>query len=203
MSASKTSIASGALLANSQESLGSIEDQDPNAVMIRSIYDLVVLELQTEDWFFNRTRLQLSKLAAAPDFGSWQNQFTLPADLTNIRSLADEVSDIPKYAFEREGAKILTNRDVVYMKYNHLVEDVGLWPPYFVSLVEAKLAYKIAPKLQKDETKVARIKEDLIDAWDEARSGNNHDAYFENASGFTDGQTDAAIGMRFDGGRPC
>ncbi|KKN27272.1 hypothetical protein LCGC14_0866260 [marine sediment metagenome] len=196
MVANRTSIANGALLANGQETLGSLEDNTPTAVKIRAIFDLVLLELQTQDWYFNRTRIELTRLEAAPDFGNWLYQYNLPGDLTNIIALVDEVSDIPKYAFEREGAKILTNRETVFLKYNQLIEDVGLMPPWFVNLMEAKLAYKLAPKLQKDENKLKRIKEDLIDAWDEARSGNGQDAFFADEFGDTNGNTDAAIGMR-------
>lgn len=196
MAASRTSIANGALLANGQETLGSLEDNKPTAVRIRAIFDLKLLELQTQDWYFNRTRIQLTRLEAAPDFGSWLYQYNLPSDLTNIRSLADEVSDIPKYAFDREGTKILTNRETVFLKYNQLIEDVGLMPPWFVVLMEAKLAYTLAPKLQKDEKKIQRIKEDLIDAWDEARSGNAQDSYFADAFGDTDGNSDVYQGMR-------
>ena len=45
-------------------------------------------------------------------------------------------------------------------------------------------------------SKCKRIKEDLIDAWDEARSGNGQDSFFADEFGSTDGNTDIALGLR-------
>ena len=58
------------------------------------------------------------------------------------------------------------------------------------------MAYTLEQKLKKDEKKIQRIKEDLIDAWDEARSNAAQDAWFVDAFGSTDGNTDVFQGMR-------
>ncbi len=198
MAASPTSIANGALLANGQETLGSLDDNDPNAVKIRAIYDLVLKELQAEDWFFTRTRVELTQLAAEPTFGSYDYQYSLPPDFCANLVLVDEDFESIKYRFTREGQNILTNREEGFLKYNKLVEEVGYFPPWFLSLFEAKLAYKLAPKLVKDETIVTRLKDDLDEAWNDARSGNSQDDYFEDAHGDTDGNTDWSRGQRTD-----
>jgi len=196
MAASKTSIANGALLELGQETIGSIEDQDPNAVKIKAIYDLVLYELQSQDWFFTRDRVELSRLDDAPAFGSYDYQYNLPDDLVNIVATVDEYSDEIKYRYKREGRKILSNREEIFLIYNQLITQVGYMPPWFVRLFEMSLAGRLAPKIVKDEIIIKRIETHLVDAWDDARSGNAQDSYFEDEHGDTDGNKDWAYGER-------
>lgn len=195
---SETSIANRALLELGQETIGSLNDRDPNAVKIKGIYALTNRELQSQDWFFTRTRMEITRLEAEPAFGTWKVQYVLPADLHNIIALSDQFNDFVKYRYVREGDKLFTNRTEGFLRYNQLIEDVSRMPPWYTDLFGLTLARRLSPQVNKDEAVIARIDRALIDAWDEARSGNAQDAYFEDAHGDTDGNVDVTFGLRDD-----
>lgn len=192
MADDKTMICNIALWSVGQDSIASIDANDPISLKMNTMFETIVKELLGEDWFFNRARVQLTQLVTAPAFGTWDYQYSIPADCLYIRGLGDVDYDKIKYPFVREGQYILTNQTEAYLHYNQFLQDdsgvsnVSLMPVWFHRLISARLAHVMAPNI----TENMRHRQKAEIEWDRAylfaREKNGEEAYYEYEEGNRD-----------------
>jgi len=148
-------IVNQALSALGEARITSLSDPCPAAILAQSLYESVRdTEISRYSWNFARTRTQLGRLAEAPLFG-WSFQYLLPTDNLRVLQagpwpqavLSDFIGDENRN-WTIEGRHLLSNQgppmNLIYLKR---VDDPALYPPAFVEVLAAKLAWRMCERL--------------------------------------------------------
>jgi len=143
--------------------LSSLEDDTKAARLANDIYEFCLLEVADMDidWKFMTARKKLAALATDPAFGSYDHQYTLPANCRRILNMCDLNGDKVEYPFRREvyvddsdiqTDVILTSQDDVYVKFIVLRTDESKYPAWFAKLISDKISMVLAePMKQRTE----------------------------------------------------
>jgi len=137
--ASEIEIVSNALILLGDKSVTSFEEASDRALLVKSLYtstrDAV---LRAHPWNFAIRRKVVAKDAAAPVFGEFKTQFTLPTDPYCLRVL--DVDDDPEIRFKIEGRKILADVETLNLRYVARIVDTNEYDALFLTTLEARLA---------------------------------------------------------------
>lgn len=123
---------------------------NPRWLLAQQFYDQVQDTLLTEHaWAFAIERVSLDTTATTEPWG-WQFEAALPADYLAAQRTAGSA------AFQREGARLLTNEDPLQLTYTARIIDVTRWPPSFTSAFVAALTAAFAEQItgQLDKHKI-------------------------------------------------
>lgn len=126
-----------------EETIGSIDEASPRAGVCDNFYDHTVEEvLRLHDWNCARARAELAPLVETPPM-EWNYYYQLPVGCLAVRAVQD-AGGSGGYAWEREGSRIVTNQEEVFLVYTTtpLVFDSTLR-----SAIAARLAWYMAYKL--------------------------------------------------------
>lgn len=95
-------------------------------------------------WRFLMTKKNLTKDASAP-IGEWANSFIIPGEALSVPQAIFSSSNgvIGERDYEVFGRRIYTNFETVLMDFTEAKPE-SEWPPYFVALMDAALAARIA-----------------------------------------------------------
>lgn len=142
--------------------LSSLEDDTKAAKLANGIYEYCLLEVtdMAIDWKFLTARKKLAAIAD-PSFGSYDHQYTLPANCRRILCMCDVDGDKLEYEYRREvyvddsdnqTDVILTSQDEVYVKFIILRTDESKYPAWFAKLISDKISMVLAePMKQRTE----------------------------------------------------
>lgn len=193
MADNKQAIASIASLSLGQDAISdfSATSNEPMAKKIWGIFEQVVLELQGEDWFFNRARKSISVTTSAePSFGRYDYAYAIPSECVFIRGLCDRYNDDVRYEYERQGQYILTNQpSPIYLLYNERLvlanglSNIARMPVYFHRLISARIAYILGPNVTENQKIRSKVELEWQSAQLTAREKNGEDAYVEDEGG--------------------
>jgi hypothetical protein len=183
--ADKTEIVNLALTSIGGPPIADIEDDSPQAVVARTIYN-ACRDFVLEDfpWAFARKRVAVQKSTTAPVF-EYQYKYDLPADYLRMLKVypsygLDEfmqtigfgggyVGYVAYYGmylqylrskgYIIEGKYLFTNKDNtnddVFILYTARVEDEGQWTPHFGFALSYLLAARMAPRIKQSTEDVA------------------------------------------------
>jgi hypothetical protein len=141
MAYTKTSISNDALTELGRAMIVSLdEDSEPARIINQTFDGLLDREVGRHAWSFARSRSELAPLSAAPAFG-WNYQFQLPADCLRV---LDEINEEP---YRREGNRLLSDSNVLQIRYIRRVTDLNELTPSFVTAFVFRLASKLAVPL--------------------------------------------------------
>lgn len=141
---SSVAICSNALLALGAHPINSFDEDTDHARLCSNLYPTVRNKiLRAHPWNCAIKRLVLSPVSATPAFG-FSFQFALPGDLLRVLSVGEPHDDIP---YRIEGNRLLTDVQVVRLRYVFRNEDESTWDAALVDVAEvmmqAKLAYAV------------------------------------------------------------
>lgn len=167
--ASEIGICNQAILEVAGQPITSLLDDSLEARVCNSVYtasrDFV---LEQREWSFSIKRAVLAKSTAAPAFG-YTNRFKLPADCLRVLECWDSVdSDQPNpLQWEKEGEYVLSNSDVIYLKYVSQVTDPNQFSAGYSKALVFYLASRLAIPVQNSkslqEEKFSIYKDSLYD----------------------------------------
>lgn len=131
-------ICSNALVRLGQTPIQSFDEPTDMAILCKNLYAAKSLYvLSCFPWSFAFKYAQLSRLTVAPSM-QWKYQFELPPDKTSNNPAAVYFSDLPGAlpvtCFEITGSKLLSNSQMVYVKYQGRPDETT-WPHYFTELM--------------------------------------------------------------------
>lgn len=136
------------------ERIGSIDDNNKRAVLMKDLFPIVTNELlESGFWNFAMSRKELAKSPTSPTFG-WGNAFQLPYDFNRLYKISSEndkggTGHLPEYfpvnfthnpGFVIEGDKLLTDLDRVFCVYAKKDVDVSDYSSGFIKATYLKLA---------------------------------------------------------------
>lgn len=182
MAISKLSIINMGLLQVGAAKLSSLEDDVKAARLATEMYEFCLLEVvdMAVNWKFMTARKKLDRIAD-PLFGSYDHQYTLPANCRRIIAMCDEDGDDKEYRYRREvyvddadnqTDVVLTNEDDVYIKFIVLRTDESKYPAWFAKLVADKISMVLAEPM-KQRTEIYNKLRFIWDMdFDLAKSGN-------------------------------
>ncbi len=170
MPSSSTEICNRAImLCGVGEEIASLDERSPEALACNSVYEKTVREMQREfDWNFNRKIQTLSLVEEDPNDGiEYDYSYGLPSDCVAPRNIVSGAkpetpqSRIP-YEIGSDGTQTLlyTDQEDAVLRYSASITDEALFPDDFCEALSHRIAYKIAPRLIEDPSKMA----DKIDA---------------------------------------
>jgi len=141
---SKIEIINLGLILAHQPTIFTIDEDNKRARTAKAVYPIALSEvLSDRNWGFAVKRENLSLDAATPEF-DWSYGFTKPNDyLKMIQTENDE-------DYTEEGGLILSNNNVLRIKYLFLQENSNVYTPGFVSTLSARLASIFAISLAQD-----------------------------------------------------
>lgn len=134
-----------------------LDDNDASAVICNAAYALAKAELlEVREWTFAVVRAVLEP-STPPLFG-YKNSFDVPENVSRVV----EVSDNPdfrrevrgKFKWVKEADAILSDADVLYVRWLIVDIDENLFTPAFTNAFSYKLAAEIAMPLSEDMSKV-------------------------------------------------
>lgn len=202
----KVAIANVAILSLGQDLISSLTANEVMAKKINAIFEQTVLELEANDWFFNRhfePRAITSTTAGTPTAGRFEYGYRIPSDSVFLRGLCDAYNEDIRYGYERRGRYIVTNQpSPVYLLYNEKLvrsngeSDISIMPLWFHRLISARLAYILAPNVTENQKLRGKIEIEWSKAYLHAREMNGEDAYVKDEQGnedWRDGARDTAL----------
>jgi hypothetical protein len=104
--------------------------------------------LRDHPWNFAVKRTTTAPSSTDPSWG-FDYQHPLPADFLRLL----EVRDLSTGEYQVENGNILTDEDVLYIRYIREVTDPNEYDALFVDAVAARLAYELAEALTQSNTK--------------------------------------------------
>jgi len=135
----KVDVCSRALVMMGADPISSFTDGTTESDAASHLYDdTVANELSSYPWSFSKKQEQLSRVTAAPQ-ANFTAQYIRPADCLRIDRLTSNDWDVP---FRTVGDRLLCNasdEEVLTATYTANIA-VSEWPPYFLTLVELRLA---------------------------------------------------------------
>ena len=205
MADNKVAIANIAVLSLGQDLISSLTANEPMAKKLNAIFEQTVLELEANDWFWNRhfePRAITSTSAGTPTTGRFKYGYQIPSDSVFLRGLCDVFNEDVRYRFERRGRYIVTNQpSPIYLLYNEKLvrdngdSDISLMPLWFHRLISARLAYILAPNVTENQKLRGKIEIEWSKAYLHAREMNGEDAFVQDEQGdenWRDGARDVA-----------
>ena len=125
-------------------------------------------EVQKHPWAFAMARSTLAEDTSEPDF-EWPRQFVLPADCLRPWRMWNTVVT-PNYVVE--GKRLLTDEEVVYLRYIKRVEVTTEFDVLFVEALYTRLAMKASQRLTSSRAKLSDLAAQYSRAIGEARLSN-------------------------------
>lgn len=158
--ASKVDIVNRALTKLNARRITSLNDGTKNAADASAVYDGILEEVLTSfAWNFATRRVKLAQLATDPVYG-YDFQYRLPSEPKVMRvweAVTDSEVFIKGWVIEGddEGQLLLTNLNVIYIKYTALVIDTERFSPWMLECMNtrlaAELAYPVTGKQKQEE----------------------------------------------------
>lgn len=105
--------------------------------------------LRDHPWNFAVTRANLAPVATAPAWG-FTNAFNLPSDCLRLLEVKDQRSE----DYQVESRQILSDADVLYIRYIRQVTDPNRMDATVVDLMAARLALELCESLTQSNTKL-------------------------------------------------
>ena len=138
-------MSSNALLRIGHNEINSFSDAGAGAKIASNIYNIIYEnELTIHPWRFAIGKVALSQLVAAP-LNEWERAYQLPGDLLTV------IQVYPRTEFELYEDKLYANVDTVEIDYLFKPTETTL-PPYFVKLMELRLASEFAVSVTHNRT---------------------------------------------------
>ena len=156
-------ICNNSLLMIGADMITSLEDDAPEAKVMKSFYynarDMV---LEDANWTFATKRFVPALSATAPAFG-WTSAFPIPSDIVRVTNVlrepftagffyGNEFPEEYKVPHVVEGNEILCNESTIYCLGVRRMEDEGGYSPLFVEALTAFLAFKAALPIAQSST---------------------------------------------------
>lgn len=151
MANTELDLANAALGLIGEAPLSSFSDDRPAATAIQSrLPNLRDALLRSHPWNFAVTRAQLSRLAAAPDFG-FAHAYMLPDDYLRLMAVNDGRDN---FQIERFSAMrvLLSDADAIDLRYIARITSPGGWDALFYEAMAAILALDLASSVLKGDT---------------------------------------------------
>jgi len=147
--ASKVDIINRALTKLNAKRITSINDGTKNSVEAKSVWDGILDEvLASFAWNFSTRRVKLAQLATDPIYG-YDFQFRVPSEPKVLR-IWEAVNDAGTFTKgwviegDDEGQLLLTNLNVIYIKYTARIIDTERFSPWMVECMATRLAAELA-----------------------------------------------------------
>jgi len=135
--ATDVSMSSNALLRIGDNAINSFSDSGAGAKIASNIFDTVYEnELTVHPWRFAIGKVALSQLVDTP-LNEWEYAYQLPGDLLAV------IQVYPRTEFEIYEDKLYSNMNTTEIDYQFKPNETSL-PPYFVKLMELRLASEFA-----------------------------------------------------------
>jgi len=150
--ASKTDIASQALLRIGQNVINDLDDtSDPTARIAKVFYQDVVREVtRSHGWNCLKSRANLALNTQPPSFG-WVSSFTLPTECVRLITVNGYDDSYVQDIYEIEGRNILTDAVECKITYIPYTPDTTKYDPLLVQAIVTLLASRLASKIGKDD----------------------------------------------------
>lgn len=166
--ASQVEIANRALDLLGATPIVALTEDSENARAINRCYNIILRSmLRKHVWNCAKKRVVLAPLAATPAF-DYTYQFQLPSDC--LRPIFP--SDVTDWSVEKGGVLLTNDGNVLNLLYIAMLDDPNDMDDCFVEVFAAELAVKNCEKLTQSVSKRKEAKEELKDAWSDARKAN-------------------------------
>lgn len=136
--------------------------------------------LRDHPWNFAIKRVTTAPLSTAPAWG-FTYQHELPSDFLRLI----EILDLSQGEYQLESGKVLTDENVLYIRYVALVTDPNEYDTLFIDAVAARLAYEMCEALTQSNQKKQILWEEYTESVRKARmvdAVENPPAVFEEDS---------------------
>lgn len=154
MSLSQTEICNLALTFIGGSRISSLDDDSKEALICKLSWDIALDEvLVAHPWGFSTARASLARLSDEPVF-EWSYQYLLPSDcLRVVRVNGDYAYSVESYDDGASGYNkiLLSNQKEVNALYIRKVDNVAMFPAYFVTALAYRLASQLAFTLSDDD----------------------------------------------------
>mgnify|MGYP002641322725 CR=1 FL=1 len=158
MSVTKTDIVNAALIRLGANRVNSIDDNNPRARIMKDLYEIIRKRILEEHrWSFATGRSELTKSGTTPDFG-YTYYYVLPSDYLYIQS------DANGYLYEIEGSLLLSNENLVQVKYTKDETSPSKFSANFVKAFFLELAMEACYAITESHILVAslRAEKDMV-----------------------------------------
>jgi hypothetical protein len=125
--------------------------------------------LRKHPWNFATKRIILDTVSADPPAFGYENAFPLPDDFIRVHTVYSGGILIDEAMYRVESARLLTDRDELWLKYIWDLDDTRLFDPLFDRYLAASLAETISPILTASSASLEEIHRQLKDAERAAR----------------------------------
>jgi len=167
--ATKISICSAAAVMIGDEVISAIPGASRASRVCDQIYDNTLSQLLAlYPWKFAKAQASLAKLTATPLFQEFKNAFQLPPGFQRV------IRTEYKTDYRIHQNLLYSNQEAVNLEYA-FSPDVGQLPPYFVRVVELKIAQFLAIAVAEDNSKAKTLKDEYDLAIMQAKSIDSHD----------------------------
>lgn len=124
-------------------------DDSTNGQLCSMFFDSVRDEiLESEDWKCATARAKLAQISTAPAF-EYDHQYALPNDCLRPLIICDKNGTKFDVPWVIEGRNLLTDEDVVYIKYIKRETDLSKWTPTLIKVFVLKMAIELCTPLSK------------------------------------------------------
>lgn len=140
--ATKFTIASQALIKVGGTPITSFDGTDRQSVVVSNLYDDTKKGLMYYTfWNFATHKVQLSQLVETPVDTNYTSAYQLPGDYIRVKGVFDSAGRL-RGDYSVENNKIYASFNPLNLEYIRL-KDESDFPPFFVEVLIAKLAYEI------------------------------------------------------------
>lgn len=159
---SEVAICNAALAKVSNNRIASLTEGSTAGDLCNEMYERIRDRLlRRHIWNFNKKRVKLAQLSAAPVFG-WTHAYQLPSDwVRNIGVYPDSSALNQTHGYEVEGRTILSGHENIYLVYGAKVTD----PNEFDDMFREALAYALAVELAVPLAKSATLRDRMNEAF--------------------------------------
>ena len=142
MAVTKFTIATQALLKVGGTPITTFDGTDRQSVVVSNMYeDTKKSLLYYTFWNFATEKTQLAKLSESIADASYDYVYQLPGDTVRVKGIFD-ISGNNSSDFSVEKSRIFSNMNPMYVEYIQ-EKDESDFPPFFVEVLIAKLAFEI------------------------------------------------------------
>lgn len=159
MSATQVGICSNALLMLGAQSISSMADGSDRATLASNLYESARDELlRSHPWNCATKRVVLAPDTAAPAFGYYSAQFTMPADCLRVLQVGEDGYEVD---YKVESGKILAGGTSLALRYIWRNVTESTWDAMLVHAMELKMAalmaYPITMSAAKEEVQIRKL----------------------------------------------
>ncbi len=163
---SAVQICSNALLMLGDKTVASFSEEAERVTLASNLYPLVLLSvLRAHPWNCCGKRVVLSPDVAAPAFGPYAYQFSLPGDFVRAICVGQDGAEED---YRIEGRKLLLSSTVCYLRYVFKEADPAQWDSLLVDVMvyamAARMAYAITGSTSLAESMASQFREVLQSA---------------------------------------